>query len=327
MVGSLTNLTVFSEYVYTTATETLRQQIELFNAASRGALVLNAGSSQGDYSDEVLWAKISGLVKRRNAYGSGSVTAKNLTQLVDTMVKVAAGTPPINIDPGMFKWINKSPEEAGATIGLQLAGDMLADMVNTAIMALTGALLGQTAVVTSVANNSTPVKITMRHLNTAVRPFGDKAGEIVIWLMHSLHMNDLFDNNLANSANLFSYGTVNVVQDAFGRAFIITDSPALINLNSTNPDIYYALGLTQGAVTVINNTGEYTDNVATLNGDENIARTYQAEWTYSIGLKGLSWDKTNGGKSPNDAALATGTNWDKYATDIKDLPGVILATN
>ena len=29
-----------------------------------------------------------------------------------------------------------------------------------------------------------------------------------------------------------------------------------------------------------------------------------------MGLRGYAWDVANGGQSPTDAAIATGTNWD-----------------
>jgi hypothetical protein len=63
-----------------------------------------------------------------------------------------------------------------------------------------------------------------------------------------------------------------------------------------------------------------------VNGDENITRSWQAQWSYNVGLKGFAWDKTAGGHSPSNAALATGTNWDRFATETKDLAGVIVNT-
>jgi hypothetical protein len=66
--------------------------------------------------------------------------------------------------------------------------------------------------------------------------------------------------------------------------------------------------------------------VEITNGNENISRTWQAQWSFNLGLKGFAWDKTNGGKSPTTAALTTGTNWDKFATSNKDLPGVLVNT-
>ncbi|MGF2075845.1 major capsid protein, partial [Enterococcus casseliflavus] len=83
----------------------LAQQVQLFNSATRGGIVLRTAAHQGDFSDTAFYQKISGLVKRRNAYGSGSVSEKILEHLLDTSVKVAAGTPPVRIDPHWFQWI------------------------------------------------------------------------------------------------------------------------------------------------------------------------------------------------------------------------------
>ena len=114
---ALSALAVFSEYVNESSTEVATQQAELFNAASRNTILLKPGVNCGDYSDRAFWAKVSGLVRRRNAYGSGAVALKTLAQLIETMVKISAGTPPVEINPGMLKWICKNPEEAGAVIG------------------------------------------------------------------------------------------------------------------------------------------------------------------------------------------------------------------
>jgi hypothetical protein len=317
---ALSDLAVFSEFVYTAQTEVLRQQVHLFNAATNGALQLAAVPHVGDYSDVASWAKINGLVRRRNAYGSGAVTAKDLAMLVDTMVKIAAGTPPVNMPPGMFKWIQKNPEEGGAVVGQQLAVETLADMLNTAILAVVAALSGVSANIADASAGTATAGV----FNTAQSKFGDAYQQIVCWIMHSKPLFDIFGAAFTNSEKLFTFGTVNVRTDPFGRSFVVSDSPALFNA-TPNPDQYNTLGLVTGAVTVHQN-GDFTDNLSTLNGDENILRTYQAEWTYELGIKGFAWDKTNGGKSPNDAALGTATNWDRYATSNKDLAGVLLKT-
>lgn len=316
---ALSDLAVFSEYAYDSMTEVLAQQVELFNAASRGTITLQPAAHQGDYSDRAFYGKVSGLVRRRNAYGSGAVSAKTLAHLIDTMVKVAAGTPPVNLDPGQFKWIQRNPEEAGAALGQQLAVDTLADMLNTGVSALYAAL-AQTA---AVVYDGTAGKMTPTALNNGARKFGDRSNALTAWILHSTPVHDFYGDNLANAERLFTYGTVNVVADAFGRVFVVTDSPSLVTAGA--PDTYHTLGLVSDAL-VIGQNNDFTDNFETKNGDENILRTYQAEWSYQIGVKGYSWDKTNGGASPNDAALATSTNWDKYATDDKDGAGVVVDT-
>jgi hypothetical protein len=316
---ALSDLAVFSEYVYSSLSEVVSQQVQLFNAASGGAIVLRQAANQGDYSDIALWAKVSGLVRRRDAYGSGSQAAKELEHLIDTMVKVAAGTPPVNIPPSMFTWIQRNQEEGGAVIGQQLAGDMIADMLNTAIMAYVAALTGETDVIYDYSATGTAKLVA---LNSGAAKFGDRANDLRCWVMHSKSMFDMFGAALANTEALFNFGTVNVRQDGFGRPFVVTDSSALVNTAPT-PDVYRSLGLVTGGI-IVEQNNDFDDNIETANGDENIQRTYQAEWTYNLGIKGYSWDKTSGGKSPNDAALATANNWDRYATSHKDTAGIMV---
>ncbi len=322
---ALSDLAVYSEYAYSAMTEVLRQQIDLFNAASGGSIRLESSAHQGDYSDSVFFAKVSGLIRRRNAYGSGTVAAKKMTQLIDTMVKVAAGTPPIELNPGQFKWIQMNPETAGAALGQQLAIDTMADMLNTALGALYAALVQTTAIVTDVTGATTPAdKMSFINQTTGVLKFGDRMSDIRTWVMHSKPMGDLYLNALTNAESLFTYGSINVLRDPFGRILLMSDSPALVTAGS--PNVYHNLGLVENAV-IVGQNNDFTANEETKNGDENITRTYQAEWSYELGVRGYTWDKTNGGKSPTDAALFTSTNWDKIATDTKDLAGIVIQSH
>lgn len=324
---ALSDLAVYSEYAYSAMTEVLAQQVELFNAATDGAITLQPAAVQGDFSDVAFWQKISGLVRRRNAYGSGAVSEKVLEHLTDTMVKVAAGTPPIRIDPGMFRWIQRSPEEAGVVLGQQLAKDTLADMLNIGVGAANAALTNEASNVFSATALTSKVA-SFLYLNSAQAKMGDYAQQIVAWIMHSTPLFSLYANALTNAQQLFVYGTVNVARDPWGRILVATDSPNLVSLNTVpDPDeyTYSTLGLVRGGL-VVQQNNDFDANEETKNGDENITRTYQAEWSYNLGIKGFAWDKGNGGKSPNDAAILTGTNWDKYATSTKDLAGVVLKT-
>jgi hypothetical protein len=89
---ALSDLAVFQEYAQTTMTETQDQAIDKFNAATRGGIILVSRAHEGDFSTTSIWAKLSGLVRRRNAYGSGAVSPLTMSQLLNTSVKVAAGT-------------------------------------------------------------------------------------------------------------------------------------------------------------------------------------------------------------------------------------------
>lgn len=323
---ALSDLAVYSEYAYSSFSEVLRQQIDLFNGATGGAITLQGAAHQGDFSDVAFFAKVTGgLVRRRNAYGSGTVAEKVLKHLVDTSVKVAAGTPPVRLDPGQFRWIQQNPEVAGAAMGQQLAVDTMADMLNVGLGAAYSALTQVAAIKYDATGNTAPDDTpTWNNLNNGQAKFGDQSAQIAAWIMHSTPMHKLYGNNLTNAERLFTYGSVNVVRDPFGKLLVMTDSPNLFAAGT--PNVYHLLGLVPGAI-LIGQNNDFDANEETKNGDENIIRTYQAEWSYNVGIKGFAWDKANGGKSPTDAALFTSTNWDRYATSEKDLAGVIVETH
>jgi len=281
--------------------------------------------------------------------------------LTDTMVKIAAGTPPVNIPPSQFRWIQQNPEEGGAIIGQQLAVDTLADMLNTSLMAGVAAMSGEPE---NIYDNSGNGAGTLTHpiFNSAQALYGDSYQDILAWVMHSKPLFDIYTDAMTNAHFLFSFGTVGVREDGFGRVFIISDSPSLVSRTDAmtagtedpsgtviptqswvpleSPDylgqdlpspgnpayVYASLGLTANAIRIDQNS-DFDDNVSTLNGDENIMRTYQAEWSYNLGIKGFSWDRTNGAHAPNDAALAASTNWDRYATSHKSLAGVLIKSH
>ena len=323
---ALSNLAVYSEYAYQSMTEVLRQQVDLFNAATGGAITLRSAAHQGDYSDVAFFGSISGLVRRRNAYGSSAVAGKTMAHIVDTMVKVAAGTPPVSLDPGQFKWIQMNPEVAGAALGQQLAIATMADMLNVALGASYAALSGVSAVVHDATGLTAPEDtMSFSNLNRGQAKFGDMSSQITAWVMHSKSMFDLYSKNITNSGSLFTYGNINVLRDPFGKLLIMTDSPALFldEAGGVGVDYYAALGLVPGAI-IVDQNNDFDFNEESKNGSDNITRTYQAEWSYNVGVKGFAWDKTSGGKSPTDAALVIATNWDRYATSHKDLAGVIV---
>jgi hypothetical protein len=132
----------------------------------------------------------------------------------------------------------------------------------------------------------------------------------------------LIGQNLVNSTRLFVSGNVNVI-DILGKAIVITDAPALLDTDTLSPvSVDIVLGLTEGAATVYDGS-DVISNIETSNGKERIETTMQVDYTFGLALKGYTWDETNGGKSPTDAELRTGSNWDKVATSIKHTAGVL----
>ena len=317
----------FHERAYTTTTELLQQQVDLFNAASGGAIVLRAQPMVSDYQDSAFYKKLNGLVLRRNAYDDQPLTALNLEMLTETAVKVGAGTPPVNMNPNDLEWLQRDPDEMAAVYALQLAPEMLADMLNVAIAAAASAIkTAHTAPAPLVYDKSNILNnqaLTNGDLVEASSYFGDQAQRLRTWVMHSAPLHKLYQQNLSNLNQLFDYGNVRIVADIFGRNFIITDSPSLIVAGT--PAVYRTLGLAENGI-IVGQNGDLRQNIDVRNGRTNITANMQSEWSYNLQLKGYAWDKTNGGASPSNAALALGTNWDKVATNNKDTCGVMLET-
>lgn len=322
------DLVKFNSQVYTSMSETVDQQVQLFNEQSNGAIVLApSASNMGDFALEASFKLISGLVRRRDVNnGTDPVSPARLQQLKTASVKVAAGTPPIVFEPAQYRWILQDPELAAVTIGEQLAAAMIQDELNVAIRGLVAAMSGNAQVVNDItaAESKTP---TLASLTATAAKFGDRSGSIAAWVMHSKTMNDIWQNALANGEKLFEFGSVAVRADQFGRLYIMTDSPALYvpatEGESATSAKYYTLGLAQQAALVEPNN-DFDAVMVNDTGKQNIQRTYQAEWSYNLGILGYTWDTNAGGPSPTDAALGTSSNWQKVVTSNKDTAGVLL---
>lgn len=320
---ALSDLAQFNRRVFSTATEIIRQQLNLWNAASRGTISLRAASNGPNYNEESFFKELSGLVRRRNPNANTSVSPITLQTAINRSVKVAAGTPPIQIDPAWYRWIGENPDLAATVIGQQLAPAMMKDMLSAAIGAARVALANQAAVLNDVTAATDKKWSIANQIGTAAK-FGDRSGEILTWVSHSASLNSFYLNNATNSQNLFSYEGLNVNEDAFGRTFIQSDESSLVTTGT--PDAYWILGLTAGAINVEQNN-DFDAVLVNATGNENINRTYQAEWSYNVGIKGFQWDSANGGAAPTTAALLTASNWDKVVTDNKSLAGVVCKTN
>lgn len=314
---ALSNMVVFNQFFQSSFTETIDQQVRLFNQASGGTLILQSGRNVGNFSEESFFATIAGLIRRRDANGSGSVSPVDLAQLQKNTVKVAGGTPPIRWEPQQFSWMQRNQEEAGVVIGVQMAEGVLQDYLNSAINALVGAITNNAAMV----YDGTGGNLSLSSLLHGAALFGDRAQSLRTWIVHSKPMFDLWQGALTNTNDLFQFGNVKIMEDGFGRRFIVTDSPNLVTTGS--PDEYHTVGLVEGGA-MIEDNGDLFTNIDTSNGDENIQTTFQAEYTFNLGLKGFSWNEGAGGASPDDTEIGTGTNWPQIATSDKDTAGVLV---
>lgn len=314
---SLSQMEVFNQYIMPATIETLGQMIDKFNGASNGAIRLTTEGFTGDFLQESFFASIHSAQRRVDRYAAqASASATDLTQLKHSSVKVAGGFGPIRFEPSQLTWLQKPTAEGVEVASRNFAEALMQDQLNTAIASLVAAISNQAAATNDV---SASAGLSYSAMNNAHAKFGDRSGELVAQVMTGSDYHKLVGANLTNTPQLFQAQNVRVV-DILGKAVVVTDAPALFE--SGTPDKNKVLSLAEGAAVVFDG-GDLISNIETSNGQTRIETTMQVDYTFGLGLKGYAWDEANGGKSPTDADLATGSNWDKVATDIKHTAGVI----
>lgn len=322
---ALSNMKVFDRYVKEATIETLGQMVEKFNAASAGAIQLTTEGFNGDFLHEIMWKGIHSAQRRVDRYATNaSASPTALEQIDKTGVKVAGGFGPITFEPAQLTWMQDNPAEAVEMASRNLAEAIMRDQLNSAIAALVAAIANNANVKNDISSGSSAGKLSYSAMNAAHAKFGDRSGEIVANVMDGATYHHLVGANITNTGGLFNAQGVTVV-DILGKAVIVTDAPALYSAAVTSPVTAAksrVLGLTSGAA-VVHDGGDLITNTETTNGLERIVTTFQADYTFGIALKGYAWDTGNGGKSPTDAELATGSNWDKIVSSDKHTAGVI----
>ncbi|HHZ94234.1 MAG TPA: hypothetical protein EYN67_01465 [Flavobacteriales bacterium] len=318
-MAGLNDFVVFNDFAQASFTEEIDQLIELWNGATRNALMLSSAANIGDYMEQSSYALLADLVGNRNAYGTGALTAVDLAQLLNISVKVGGGSDPVTYTGTSFDWTQRPSQEAGVVFGKQVARGAMHYKLNTAISALVASITAA-----DVTYDGTAGVASIASLNLGAGKLGDRQNSIAAWIMHSKSITDIYGGAISNSNRLFEFDNINVTQDGFGRPLIMTDSDAL-HFDNTGTENYHQLGLVSGACAVEDN-GDFKTYQETQVERENAREIVKSEFSFNIGIKGATWDKAAGGASPNDAALALSTNWDRSATSHKDTAGVKVTT-
>jgi len=318
---ALANMQVYDTEIYTTTIELLGQKLEAFNAASGGAIVLNTNAWRGNYTKEAFFQSISGAQRRvdRNA-AIGAQAATQLSQGEFVGVKVAGGFGPVTFEPGQMTYLMENPAAAIMVIAEGFSDALLADQLNTAVGAGVAAVENIAALVNDV---SASAGLSQQALNKGHYKFGDMSGMLVCDVMHSSGSESLTDKALANGEQLFVSSNVTVIS-ILGKIMVVSDIPALYVAGTPNKT--KVLSITAGGI-VVSNSGDIITNMETTNGQTRIETTWQADYTFGLSLKGYAWDVANGGASPLDAELFTGTNWDIAVTSTKHSLGTLTVAD
>jgi hypothetical protein len=300
--------------------------VALFNEQTRGAIQLVPAALKGHFGKAAFFKDVSSLVTRRDITSTAGVTDLAMTQDENISVKLNRKIGPVAQTLDAIKKAGLTEAQASFAFGQLAASRKMKDMVNSALIAVEAAIQGNTAMNLDITGEATKTASTGALVRTLAK-FGDMAGDIVCWIGHSKPYYDILNGMISDKVTgLADLVTIQGgIPATLGRAFVITDAPALTDANGSAADTYNTLGLVSGAVVV---TESEADSFATeiVTGLENLARRWQSEYGYNVECKGFKWDIANGGINPSDATLGTTTNWDQVAYDDKLTAGVRLVT-
>jgi hypothetical protein len=328
--GLKSDFVIYQEQLHSGFVETLQQETDIFNAASRGTILMRPKVSRGDYDQESFFASTASLVTRRVTTGTAAtaaVTDLALAQEQNISVKLNRKIGPVANTMDSFRKITRDPAEMSFIIGQQAAKAVAVDMVNSGIRAAVGALVQTTGTQDLVFDASalSPVgEITSLNLIKALAKAGDSANDILAWVMHSASYFALMESQSAVLVTNIAGTVINEgVPVTLNRPVIVTDCPDLYTAGESPEDTPRILGLRPGAI-VLDESELETMASDTALGGENLIVRVQGESAFNVGLKGFKYDISTGGENPNDTALALGTNWDYAAADDKSKAGVAL---
>jgi hypothetical protein len=321
VAGTKLDLNVRNPFLHTALSERLTQFADAFNLASSGAIILRTEGMIGEAMHSTFFQNIAGLVTRRDTTSVAAAAGTKLTNQEKTIIKMDRKIGPVENTLSSFIKIGMTSNEMQTAVGEQAGVAMALDMLNDALGAIRAAMVNDGAVQATVAG-----PVTSASLIQALYKRGDRASDVVIWIMHSFAYSQLVQSQLA--ANIMGVSNFNVASGTpvtMGRPVIVTDSTALVIPNGAGAgnDYYYTLGLVAGSAECINSE---TENVVfdIVTGLENLVGRVQGEYAYSLGIRGYSYNLTVGGSNPASATLRTGTNWTNVIASFKDGPGVIL---
>ena len=319
-IGTKADFKIYEEQYYGGMYEAVAQNINVFNSASAGAIVLSARDVMGDFSRESFIRDLD-LVSRRDPAATSAVSDAPIVQDEFVSVKLCRRLGPVAQTLDAWKKINQDPQIMSYVLG-QMAGQRkVRDYVNTAVLGCVTAIGGVAAMNPAVSGG-----LTHAGLITAMSAFGDQSASVAAFVTHSKAYFDLLKDSVAEKivevagAVIYS-GNVST----FNRPTIVTDSPALVTDKDGVPN-YRVLALTANAVRVEENADSETVAFELITGLENLVYRYQGEYAYNLGIKGFAWN-TAAGANPTDTAIGKAANWKKVAGSDKALAGAMIVVS
>lgn len=335
---------------------------QLLNEQTGGTIVSQGMQTPGSYYQEVYWANDSNQAVLDDPNSQAAVTNEALKQVSQFDVKVAARMKPYEWQSIAHRWQGSSPEQQAIIWGRTVAESFM----RLKIEAICGALVagfskairtdgsavggaGTDAEFVKVVNNQSGTtannanRLDLSKLIVARGLLGDMASDIRGVIMHSGAFYGMQAENLRSFQEVFTYDTAFVTRSPDGLMFYVTDLP-ILTFTQAGVTKYRTL-LLRPMAAILRDQTDYEQYIDRSNGQKWIQTTAQAQQTYSLCIKGLSWTdrarihptfgSTSGlllrsGTKTDTGAIDNPASWERVGTSEskavghKELPGVML---
>lgn len=307
---------VFENTVYNVGQDLLKENVDVFNGHSNGAIVLSSQSIQGDFAQSMNLTLGKDLVKSRNPYAQTDLTDKGFARQKDNIVKLGMGLNPISWTNSEFNWVKQNPELAGAKIGRAMAQQTMQRMAEFAIGSVATCLNQNAKLKRNIAVGKT---ISHNDFVQALSVMGDQFNSVELYVIHSATYFALLNTTFQNSERLWDFGNFAVMRTALGHKFLITDNKGLLNADTER----YSLGLKRGSV-LVGTEQDFAQAIDTITGKENLAYRYQAEWTSALKVANRRYKTSDAMNGLSYSAVTNTANWETISSDVKDETGVVI---
>ena len=306
---------IYDEEFNSSMYERLQVNINVWNSATKGGLVLTTKSLMGHFNKVSMYKALAEtVIKELDPRVEGTTQWDTFEAFENASVKVKRT---VNIKKAVdaFRVMLKDPD---ATFS-QLVGGLTADLITKDAIET-----GLVALIAAIQNDASHVlgdyttALDFKQINKAQFVYGDKFSKVACILVHSNTTQAIVDLNIDEKLDNVAGFTIGSGKwHTLGIPVITADLSALVDGSG-----YNALFLTEGALMV--EASETVDAFTDVDLDASPAQLrLKREWAYNIGMSGYTYD-TTAGAYPTKVVLGTPSSWVKTVSDDKELPCVLF---
>lgn len=283
-IGLITDMKFYEDNLAGGYIEKITQNINAFNAASNGCLVLRGEDKTGDYAREAFWKLVSGMSRRDDTSTAGQ-TPQLLTQDENITVKLKHKFDQFAMTEDAFYSAGRSPDEFAFVLGQQMADQSTQYTLNRLIASINAALSGVSGATLDVSGAGSGNTLSPQNLNKALALYGDQQARVVAWVMAGAGLNAIADKMLGDAKfNDSGISIYNGGVPTLGRPVLTIDT----DVTSTADGKFQVFGLVKDAGVAIQS--EPARAIFERKGGlENIVIQGQAEGAFNLGVKGFKW--------------------------------------